>query len=67
MFTVDEKVVLMDALMARKSALERSKTKAKNPRFAPIYEEDLQLLASLTLKVHAMEVSDVKGKASPRS
>lgn len=67
MFTENEKTMVLDALLKAKSGIERAKAKATNPRFGPIYDEDLKLLAALAIKVTALEVSDGKGKVSPRS
>lgn len=66
MFTETEKGMLVYALMAAKASMERSKAKATNPRFGPIYDEDLRVLAALVMKVQALEVSDGKGKVAPR-
>jgi len=66
MFTEQEKVMLLDALMGKKAGLERAKSKARNPRFAPIYEEDLKALAALAMKVQSLEVKH-EGKVQARS
>lgn len=58
MFTDEEKKSLVTALMLRKAGLERSRAKATNPKFGPIYDEELRLLAALVMKVQALEVKN---------
>lgn len=65
MFTQLEKDMLVFALLAQKSSIERSKAKAKNPRFGPIYDEDLRNLALLVNKVSSIEVKN-EGKVATR-
>lgn len=66
MFTEIEKKWLVDALTGYQASLSRSKAKARNPKFAAIYDEDLRFVAALTMKVQALEVSDGKGKVAAR-
>lgn len=66
MFTQSDKDTLVNALLAQRSSIERSKVKAKNPRFAPIYDEDLRNLALLVNKVSSLEVeNEAKVPARP--
>lgn len=65
MFTQHEKDMLIHALLSVKASTERSKAKAKNPRFAPIYDEDLRNLALLVNKVSSLEVEN-EGKTASR-
>lgn len=65
MFTQHEKDMLIHALLSVKSSTERSKAKAKNPRFGPIYDEDLRSLALLVNKVSSLEVEN-EGKVPAR-
>lgn len=67
MFTQDEKTILLDAILAKKSATERSKAKSKFPEFSPVYDKHLGVLASLAMKIQAMEVKDgAQGKVTSR-
>lgn len=58
MFTDAEKRIVMAALVAMKGSLERSKAKARNPAFGPIYDEDIRILAGATMKVSNLEVKN---------
>lgn len=66
MFTDQEKQYLVDAMLQQVKAIERSKAKARNPRFGPIYDEDLRILAALVMKVRSLEVKN-EGKVASRS
>lgn len=67
MFTHDEKELLIAALVQAVSSNRRGAAKTNRPAFKVLYDEDERRLSALTMKVHALEVSDGKGKVTARS
>lgn len=67
MLTQHEKLTIVGALVKLSQGYQRSKGKTTNPKFAPIYDEEIRFLAALVSKIDSMEVTDGKGKVEARS